>query len=169
MVGKFRQIAKLLKHIGRKWCSIPLHFRAELILKSAEMTEIGRTLLFPSQLMCMDSKTRDILSISVILADLRIKSARKSSGMEHHLRPLCCNQNASLRSSITFPSRFRLFIRCGAKVRCRSSRHFGLEGFSYLLVSIQLLSEKAKQKIWSYDAQICLGKLNHLDATNDVH
>ena len=56
------------------------------------MTEIGRTLLFPSQLMCMDSKTRDILSISVILADLRIKSARKSSGMEHHLRPLCCRK-----------------------------------------------------------------------------
>ena len=83
------------------------------------------------------------------------------------------HQNASLRSSsITFPpSRFRLFIRCGAKVRCRSSRHFGLLPCpSYLLVSIQLLSEKAKQKIWSYDdAQICLGKLNHLDATNDVH
>ena len=55
------------------------------------MTEIGRTLLFPSQLICMDSKTRDILSISVISADLRIKSARKSSGMEHHLRPLCCS------------------------------------------------------------------------------
>ena len=54
------------------------------------MTEIARTLLFPSQLICMDSKTRDILSISVISADLRIKSARKSSGMEHHLRPLCC-------------------------------------------------------------------------------
>ena len=68
-----------LKHKGRKWCSIPLDFRADLILKSAEMTEIGRTLLFPSQLICMDSKTREILSISVILADLRIKSARKSS------------------------------------------------------------------------------------------
>ena len=81
----------ILKHIGRKWCSIPLDFRAELILKSAEMTEIGKTLVSPSQLICMDSKTRDILSISVISADLRIKSARKSSGMEHHLRPLCCS------------------------------------------------------------------------------
>ena len=55
------------------------------------MTEIGKTLVSPSQLICMDSKTRDILSISVISADLRIKSARKSSGMEHHLRPLCCS------------------------------------------------------------------------------
>ena len=82
-------LKSLLKHIGRKWCSIPLDFRAELILKSAEMTEIGKTLVSPSQLICMDSKTRDILSISVISADLRIKSARKSSGMEHHLRLMC--------------------------------------------------------------------------------
>ena len=87
----FNPHGRKLKHIGRKWCSIPLDFRAELILKSAEMTEIGKTLVSPSQLICMDSKTRDILSISVISADLRIKSARKSSGMEHHLRPLCCN------------------------------------------------------------------------------
>ena len=87
-----------LQHIGRKWCSIPLDFRAELILKSAEMTEIGKTLVSPSQLICMDSKTRDILSISVISADLRIKSARKSSGMEHHLRPLCCRNFQALVS-----------------------------------------------------------------------
>ena len=53
------------------------------------MTDIGRTLLFPSQMICMDSKTRDILSIYVISADLRINSARKFSGMEHHLRLMC--------------------------------------------------------------------------------
>ena len=57
------------------------------------MTEIGKTLVSPSQLICMDSKTRDILSLSVISANLRIKSARKSSGMERHLRLMWCSIN----------------------------------------------------------------------------
>ena len=56
------------------------------------MTEIGKTLVSPSQLICMDSKTRDILSISVISADLRIKSAQESGVMDHHLRCMCFSE-----------------------------------------------------------------------------
>ena len=79
-----------LQHRGRKWCSIPLDFRADLILKSAKMTEIDRISLVLLSIHINWEGKSNVLPISVISADLRIKSARKSSGMEHHLRLKCC-------------------------------------------------------------------------------
>ena len=80
---------RLLQHKGRKWCSIPLDFRADLILKSAEMTNIDRISLVLLSIHINWEGETNVLPISVISADLRINSARKSSGMEHHLRPMC--------------------------------------------------------------------------------
>ena len=88
-----RNDAFWLQHRGRKWCSIPLDFRADLILKSAKMTEIDRISLVLLSIHINWEGKSNVLPISVISADLRIKSARKSSGMEHHLRPLCFRQS----------------------------------------------------------------------------
>ena len=86
-----------LQHRGRKWCSIPLDFRADLILKSAEMTEIERIPLVLLSIHINWEGETNILPISVISADLRINSARKSSGMEHHLRPMCFSNSYARR------------------------------------------------------------------------
>ena len=45
---------------------------SKLIFKSAKMIEIGRTLPFPFQMTCIDSKVRDVIPIPGILADFEI-------------------------------------------------------------------------------------------------
>ena len=45
---------------------------SKLISKSAKMTEIGRTLLFPFQMTCIDSKVSEVIPIHGIMAYLEI-------------------------------------------------------------------------------------------------
>ena len=45
---------------------------SKLISKSAKMAEIGKTLLFPFQMTCIDSKVSEVIPILGILADLEI-------------------------------------------------------------------------------------------------
>ena len=55
------------------------------------MIEIGRTLPFPFQMTCIDSKVRDVIPIPGILADLEINLDENSGVKQHKLYYMCFN------------------------------------------------------------------------------
>ena len=56
------------------------------------MIEIGRTLSFPFQMTCIDSKVRDVIPIPGILADLEINLDENSGVKQHKLYLMCFNR-----------------------------------------------------------------------------
>ena len=69
------------------------------------MIEIGRTLPFPFQMTCIDSKGRDVIPIPGILADFEINLDKNSGVKERKLYFMCfstylktyeCEENSKL-------------------------------------------------------------------------
>ena len=78
-----------LKHIKYNLCCFAPEFSSKLISKSAKMIEIGRTLPFPFQMTCIDSKVRDVIPIPGIWADLEIHLDENSGAKQHKLYYMC--------------------------------------------------------------------------------